>query len=318
MGPAGCIFLLPLLLGISVCGRPVYSGLVVGGHDAVPGHWPWQVSVHLHQAHVCGGSLISDRWILTAAHCVKMSWIPFLHRVRLGSIHIGHPNQSVKRRVFKIIIHPQFQHLTADIALLKLVSRVTFTSFILPICLPRITKRLTLPSSCWVTGWGKVTESEDSDYSSTLQEAEIPIFACQACEQLYNPTGSMLPELEQVIKEDEICAGDSTIMKDSCNGDSGGPLSCHINGIWIQIGLVSWGTGCATSLPGVYTSMIYYQNWIKTTILRAEVLGANNLDISNFLFLIVLLSLALLGPFCVSVPNILRKVDSIAKATDQL
>nr|XP_012418565.1 PREDICTED: serine protease 48 [Odobenus rosmarus divergens] len=315
MGPAGSAFLLSLLLGScpssspkkkdlqSVCGRPVYSGRVVGGQDAAAGHWPWQVSVLLGQNHVCGGSLISDRWILTAAHCLKKNWIPLLYTVQLGSIQIDQPSQSVKHRVFKIIIHPQIQHTTADIALLKLVSRVTFTSFILPICLPWITKQLKIPASCWVTGWGKV--KEDTDYPSILQEAEISVFDRQTCEQLYNPIGSMLPESEPVIQDDEICAGDTAKMKDTCKGDSGGPLSCHINGVWTQIGLVSRGIGCAESLPGVYTSVIYYQKWIKTTISRAEVLGANNLDLSDFLYLTVLLSLALLGPFCAFGPNIL-------------
>ncbi|XP_045735455.1 LOW QUALITY PROTEIN: serine protease 48 [Mirounga angustirostris] len=300
-----------------VCGRPVYSGRVVGGQDAVAGHWPWQVSVRLGQNHVCGGSLISDRWILTA-HCLKKNWIPLLYTVQLGSIQIDQPSQSVKHRVFKIIIHPQTQHTTADIALLKLVSRVTFTSFILPICLPRITKQLKVPASCWVTGWGKVKEGEDTDYPSILQEAEIPIFDRQTCEKLYNPIGSILPESEPVIQDDEICAGDTAKMKDTCKGDSGGPLSCHINGVWTQIGLVSWGIGCAESLPGVYTSVIYYQKWIKTTISRAEVLGANNLDLPDFLYLTVLLSLALLGPFCAFGPNTVRRVNSIAKATGQV
>uniref|UniRef100_G1MJE8 tryptase n=1 Tax=Ailuropoda melanoleuca TaxID=9646 RepID=G1MJE8_AILME len=285
------VFLLSL-----VCGRPAYSGRVVGGQDAVAGHWPWQVSLHLGKNHVCGGSLISDRWILTAAHCLRESWIPLFYTVQLGSIHTDQPRQSVTHRVFKIIIHPQTENRSADIALLKLVSRVTFTPFILPICLPSVTKKLKIPASCWVTGWGKVKER--SDYPSILQEAEIPTFDRQACEQLYNPIGSELPELEPVIQEDEICAGDTAQMKDTCQGDSGGPLSCHINGVWTQIGLVSWGTGCAQSLPGVYTSVIYYQKWIKTTISRAEVLGANNLDLSDFLYLTVLFSLALLGPFC--------------------
>ncbi|XP_045654710.1 serine protease 48 [Ursus americanus] len=294
------VFLLSL-----VCGRPAYSGRVVGGQDAVPGHWPWQVSLHLGKNHVCGGSLISDRWILTAAHCLRESWIPLFYTVQLGSIHTDQPRQSVTHRVFKIIIHPQSENTSADIALLKLVSRVTFTPFILPICLPSVTKQLKIPASCWVTGWGKVKEREGSDYPSILQEAEIPIFDRQACEQLYNPIGSKLPELEPVIQEDEICAGDTAQMKDTCQGDSGGPLSCHINGVWTQIGLVSWGTGCAQSLPGVYTSVIYYQKWIKTTISRAEVLGANNLDLSDILYLTVLLSLALLGPFCAFGPNIL-------------
>uniref|UniRef100_F7E740 Serine protease 48 n=1 Tax=Callithrix jacchus TaxID=9483 RepID=F7E740_CALJA len=130
----------------------------------------------------------------------------------------------------------------------------------------------------------------DSDYHSTLQEAEVPIIDHQACEQLYNPIGIFLPALEPVIKEDKICAGDTQNLKDSCKGDSGGPLSCHIDGIWIQIGVVSWGLECGKILPGVYTNVIYYQKWINATISRA-----NNLDFSDFLLPIVLLSLAL-GP----------------------
>uniref|UniRef100_A0A8C7AVI6 tryptase n=1 Tax=Neovison vison TaxID=452646 RepID=A0A8C7AVI6_NEOVI len=291
MGPAASTFLLSLLLGEplrdrgtrAVCGRPVYSGRIVGGQDAVEGHWPWQVSVRLGENHVCGGSLVSDRWILTAAHCIKMRWIPLFYNVQLGSIQLDQTSQSVNHRVFKIITHPQTQHTTADIALLKLVSRVTFTSSILPICLPRITKQLKIPASCWVTGWGNVKDDEDPDSPSILQEAEVPVFDRQVCERLYNPIGSMLPESMPVIQDDEICAGDIAKMKDSCKGDSGGPLSCHINGVWTQLGLVSWGLGCATSLPGVYTSIIYYQKWIETTISRAEVLDANILDFSDFL-----------------------------------
>uniref|UniRef100_F7CRQ1 Serine protease 48 n=1 Tax=Equus caballus TaxID=9796 RepID=F7CRQ1_HORSE len=265
-----------------VCGHTVSWSLVVGGQDAVAGHWPWQVN-----------SLISVRWILTAAH--YMTWIPWLHTVWLELIKIGNSHKGIKHHVSKIIIHPKFQNTTADIAFLKLVSRVTFTSFILPICLPSITKQLTVPGSCWVIGRGKVKESE----------AEMLITDCQAWEQRYNPIGFLLPELEQVIKEDRICPGDTHKMKDGCKGDSGGPLSCHINGVRIQIGLVNWGIRCGKSLPGVYTNVIYYQKWINTTISRAEILSANNLDLSDFLFPIVWLSLALLGPSCAFGPNIL-------------
>lgn len=87
------------------------------------------------------------------------TWFPFSYTVWLGSIKIGNANNGVKHHVSQIIFHPQHQNTTADIALLKLLSRVTFTSFILPICLPNITKQLTIPGSCWVTGWGKVQDN---------------------------------------------------------------------------------------------------------------------------------------------------------------
>lgn len=88
------------------------------------------------------------------------TWIPFFHTVWLGSIDVDNLDNGVKHHVSKIIIHPKFQDDTADIALLKLASRVTFTSFIRPICLPNITKQLRIPGSCWVTGWGEVKENE--------------------------------------------------------------------------------------------------------------------------------------------------------------
>lgn len=88
------------------------------------------------------------------------TWIPFFYTVWLGSIEVGNLDSGVKHHVSKIIIHPKFQDETADIALLKLASRVTFTSFIRPICLPNITKQLRMPGSCWVTGWGQVKENK--------------------------------------------------------------------------------------------------------------------------------------------------------------
>ncbi|XP_049708753.1 serine protease 48 [Elephas maximus indicus] len=297
MGPAVHAFLLSLLLGISVCGRPTYRSRIVGGQDAVEGHWPWQVSLRFGQTHICGGSLIAEKWILTAAHCLPATWTIFTYTVWLGSIHADDSSQGLQYHVSKIIIHPNFKERTADIALLKLYSRVTFTSLILPICLPTIKEHLTIPASCWVTGWGETKKTNGTDFYSTLQEAEVPVIDRQACDRLYNPVGIFLPGSEPVIKEDMICAGNTNSMKDSCKGDSGGPLSCLIDDVWIQIGLVSWGTGCGQTLPGVYASVIYYQKWINATISRAEVLRPKNLNLTNFLLPTALLPLTLLGPF---------------------
>ncbi|KAL0593987.1 Serine protease 48 [Plecturocebus cupreus] len=250
MGPAGCAFTLLLLLGISVCRRPVYSSRIAGGQDAAAGRWPWQVSLHLDNNLICGGSLVSERWILIAAHC-----LPSAQNRNQNRISMDNKQQC--------LLSTQVMAETME-------------------------------------------NGRDSDYHSTVQEAEVPIIDHQACEQLFNSIGIFLPALEPVIKEDKICAGDTQNMKDSCKGDSGWPLSCHIDGIWIQIGVVSWGLECGKSLPRVYTIVIYYQKWINATISRA-----NNLDFSDFLFPIVLLSLALLDLTLYRVGTVVEAVGCI-------
>ncbi|KAF6096413.1 serine protease 48 [Phyllostomus discolor] len=283
MGPVGRAFLLSLLLGScscssskknnlrTVCGQPVHSGRISGGQDAAQGRWPWQVSLHFGLNRVCGGCLISDRWILTVAHCIQSTWIPWLYTVSMGSVTVNHPNGATNHHVSQIVFHPQTQDIDADIVLLKLVTTVTFTSSILPICLPNSTKQLNIPGSCWVTGWGRVDENEGIDYTSTLKEVEVPIINRQTCEFMYNSVSPLLPNFTPMIKKDMICAGDVSKGKDACKGDSGGPLSCNIDGVWTVIGLVSWGYRCGDDLPTVYTNVTYYQTWIEAIISRADV-----------------------------------------------
>ncbi|KAL6080836.1 hypothetical protein STEG23_023845 [Scotinomys teguina] len=197
----------------SVCGRPVYPGRIVGGQAAVLGRWPWQVSLQFDQTHICGGSLISDRWVLTAAHCVKRTWYAFSYSVWLGSIDVNYSSKGKEYYVSKIVTHPKRDGLDRDVALLRLSTQVIFTDVILPICLPNISKQHTIPASCWLTGWG---QNKEGHYPSTLQEAEVPIITNEACEQLYNPIGTFIPQLERVIKEDALCAGDVKEEKNSC------------------------------------------------------------------------------------------------------
>ena len=89
-------------------------------------------------------------------------WIPFLYTVWLGSIDIGHSNTGVKYHVFRIVIHPKHHSTTADIALLRQFSRVTYSSSILPICWSSVKKQWTIPDSCWVTRWGKAEDEGEN------------------------------------------------------------------------------------------------------------------------------------------------------------
>uniref|UniRef100_A0A8C5QP67 Peptidase S1 domain-containing protein n=1 Tax=Leptobrachium leishanense TaxID=445787 RepID=A0A8C5QP67_9ANUR len=251
-----------------MCGVPAISGRIVGGTDAVYGEWPWQVAVSDGQT-LCGGSLINEQWVLSAAHCFNNSISPGNYKVFLGIYKFGESiASSVTVAVEKFTKHPNFTKAgdRGDIALVNLKNRVTFTNYIQPICLPDAS--VTFPSGmeCWVTGWGTRRYGENLTSVNTLQEVMTPLIDYKQCDQMYH-LGSSTSSFTTIIQEEKICSGYKEGGKDSCQGDSGGPLVCKVNGTWIQAGIVSWGEGCASAnRPGVYTLVSAYQSWIKTYI----------------------------------------------------
>uniref|UniRef100_A0A8C0C1J4 Coagulation factor XI n=1 Tax=Buteo japonicus TaxID=224669 RepID=A0A8C0C1J4_9AVES len=128
---------------------------IVGGTDSSPGEWPWQVSLHVklsRQRHLCGGSIISNQWILTAAHCNPNIW-----RVYAGILKQSEINEDTPFfKVEEIIVHPQYKYAQTgyDIALMKLDKPMNFTDLQLPICLPSKEDANILYTDCWVIGWG--------------------------------------------------------------------------------------------------------------------------------------------------------------------
>ncbi|XP_056392692.1 prostasin-like, partial [Hyla sarda] len=146
-----------------VCGAPVVSGRTLEGTDARDGQWPWQVSVRYSGAHICGGSLISGQWVLSAAHC-------FINSNNLDhySIYLGRHQLSAEddhmtiAQVSDIIRHPQYNNHRGrgDIALLKLSSPVTYTQDIRPICLPSAAVTFPCGMECWVTGRGNTSTND--------------------------------------------------------------------------------------------------------------------------------------------------------------
>uniref|UniRef100_A0A3B4G6F5 Peptidase S1 domain-containing protein n=1 Tax=Pundamilia nyererei TaxID=303518 RepID=A0A3B4G6F5_9CICH len=237
-----------------ICGQPKLNTRIVGGQEASPGSWPWQVSLQRSGSHFCGGSLINSQWVLTAAHCFQTTNLRGL-TVNLGrqSLQGSNPN-AVSRTVTQIIKHPNYNSGTFDndVCLLQLSSPVTFNNYISPVCLAASNSIFYSGVNSWVTGWGTSVPSPN------LMEVQVPVVGNRKCNCDYG-AGS--------ITDNMMCAGLSAGGKDSCQGDSGGPMVSKQSGRWIQAGVVSFGEGCARpNLPGVYTRVSQYQTWIRTQI----------------------------------------------------
>uniref|UniRef100_A0A3Q2PNF3 Peptidase S1 domain-containing protein n=1 Tax=Fundulus heteroclitus TaxID=8078 RepID=A0A3Q2PNF3_FUNHE len=240
---------------LSVCGKPALNTRIVGGEEAPPGSWPWQVSLHIYN-HICGGSLINDQWVMTAAQC-----IPSLVTVYLGrqSQEGSNPNEVV-RKAAQIIIHPDYNPGTSnnDIALLKLSQPVNFTSYISPVCLAASNSTFSSGVNTWITGWGNIGSGAPLPSPQNLMELEVPVVENSQCNSSYGGN---------IITDSMICAGLQEGGKDSCQGDSGGPMVSKQCGRWIQAGIESFGRGCAEpNIPEVYTRVSQYESWINGVI----------------------------------------------------
>lgn len=214
------------------------SSAIVGGQSARIEDFPYQANVFVDGDQECGGSIINKHTIVTAAHCVYTSKAPSV-TVRVGSdSKYGGTSYKVKT----LHIHPKWSHYTLDydIAVLTLVSDLTFGSTIQPITL--VSSTSPAGAKATVSGWGDL--GEDGPGTDSLRSVVVPIVDKDECKRDYSPGG--------YIRDRQTCAGYKEGGKSSCSGDSGGPLA--VGG---QLaGIVSFQTGCAQpNLPGVYTDI---------------------------------------------------------------
>lgn len=249
------------------------TDMIVGGKDADTNEWPWQVRLfrNKNDGHgFCGGSLIGRQWVLSAAHCLddKDKVV-----VGYGSNKIG----GLKRIASaKVIVHKGFnpETMVNDIALIKLAKPVKFGSSATSIDIGSNDFYKTLVGTkAWVTGWGylfdlalfqeKYPDADipwDDLVPAKLQEVDITVQNLSVCQANYGGT----------IPDGQLCAGYKRGGKDSCQGDSGGPLVApdpNNQKGWVQVGVVSWGRGCARAKYfGIYTRADYYRGWVKSMI----------------------------------------------------
>lgn len=241
---------------------------IIGGVEAEDGEFPHMVALGFDRGNGyefdCGGTLISKNYVLTAAHCVNTLDEIQPSIVRAGVINIGDNswNSETDYRIADIINHPKYTRIEKyhDLALLRLERDVRISSKLYPVCIE--TGEIPPRSPLTVTGWGKNSNTRNTRSEKLLKTDVIPVPSDKCSESYTN-----MRKLPQGIVNGQICAGDPEGKHDTCRGDSGGPLQLAASdNLYRLVGVTSFGRGCGSPIPGVYTRVSNYLDWIESVV----------------------------------------------------
>ncbi|XP_026462799.1 lectizyme-like [Ctenocephalides felis] len=242
---------------IEVVGFPDGFPRVVGGHTASEHQFPWQVSLQRNKDHFCGGSVLNEKWVVTAAHCISGT---FGFEAVAGKHDLSKSESTEQRSAFKrTIVHKSYSGGVGpyDIALIELATPFKLNSAVQAVKLP--SRDEAHSGQVTLSGWGSTSTSNFPSYPNLLQTVDKPIVSYAECEKvLGGPGASPLHPLN-------LCTGPLTGGVSACSGDSGGPLVQYNGNEATLLGVVSWGyIPCGSrDRPSVYTRVSGYLDWIK-------------------------------------------------------
>ena len=252
-----------------ICGlenpNRVGHGRIVGGNTVKEHQWPWQVALVINDVGFCGGSLISNEWVMTAAHCFDGQGPKVL--VAAGAHNVGVAEEHrVEITSYERMVHPNYDPniLSNDIALVKLPEKILFNEFIRPACLPpksdsdeTYVGQLTTP-----VGWGWSSDDATGITLDLNMVSDLPVITNACCQACFN-----IP-----INDDIMCI-DTSGGKGVCKGDSGGTLNIRqeADNKWTQVGVTSFvpvtstgSTSCESGIPHGFSRVAKHLEWIET------------------------------------------------------